>query len=611
VGHRFFHPSLYSDYIILVLSYLLAVLLLGTLSIGAYIVYKAYLCGGGAIDEVDAADSGTHIESRGDIVFSRVFKWIVETEKLHQKVYYIILHLIVSWASLVFAFYFFNVLRADSPEVLFNTHLIKATFPLAVSLFMICYVVVCLMIRKSFGILSLKQYLLAIVPYTVCFNLLFLTGEMEIHIVQLISLLFLILIFSSIKMLNKKTFHPAFTVWKDKPRFIKGTVFLIAALLTAIMALTLASVLMGYGPLPPTEYSALQVELYYVITSLVLFFMTLCVGKRRGLLGPGVFLILLAFPLMYAEYLRPKVTLPDALIDEPSLLFKRDRVLEPIYKYQGGKINDARIYMPREVQIETSLAEIDHRRSYYSYCCRAYVDRLRFAFDVVDLGPVVVDNIESKLSGKYGHPFWELFNVRYIVDDFAKRPELLPPDANSYERLSDWVISLKGTKPLLYFMESYEVMDIESFLDAMDDDEFTARLRDTLFIHDEPGKPLSAHTGDSSNSGVNGLELEITEWVSGGLRANVKADRDAFVVFSEVWAPSWNVYVDGEKKKLLRAYGMLQAVRVGKGTHEVYFKFSILSSWKMKLCVAAALSVLFSVIILVLRRAIKGRYKEA
>ena len=48
---------------------------------------------------------------------------------------------------------------------------------------------------------------------------------------------------------------------------------------------------------------------------------------------------------------------------------------------------------------------------------------------------------------------------------------------------------------------------------------------------------------------------------------------------SEVWYPGWNVYVNGERARSLRAYGLLRAVALPAGTWQVEWRFQPVVMW--------------------------------
>lgn len=335
----------------------------------------------------------------------------------------------------------------------------------------------------------------------------------------------------------------------------------------------------------------LHKESLLVISGLVLGLVTIMVGYR--IKGNSKLMLIPLFAGMAALFLNPgwsDIELPSSLITEPSAIFKKDVEFEPMYRDKD--LSYYRIQIPHRMRNKLAPG-LGFQKSVYNYCCRQYMDKLRFSFGF-DAGPIAYENILNATRDKYDHPFWKLYNVKYIVDDFKDNPLLLPQDSNSYERISDYIIKLKDTKPLVYFMEDFEVMDRHKFLGQVVSKGDTSIL-ERVYLHDTPeGLCPSMSKGSSS--------IKVTDMRSGRLRAYVSTDKAGILVFSEVSAPSWRVYVDGVETKVLRAYGMFQAVQIEPGYHEVLFKYEILKSWKMRAAIVASLIALIFVITVVVNR---------
>ena len=66
-------------------------------------------------------------------------------------------------------------------------------------------------------------------------------------------------------------------------------------------------------------------------------------------------------------------------------------------------------------------------------------------------------------------------------------------------------------------------------------------------------------------------DLKIVTYKDGLIEADVKVNRDGFIVFSENYYPGWRVFVDGKEKDIIKVKDILQAVAVDKGHHKVVF----------------------------------------
>lgn len=66
--------------------------------------------------------------------------------------------------------------------------------------------------------------------------------------------------------------------------------------------------------------------------------------------------------------------------------------------------------------------------------------------------------------------------------------------------------------------------------------------------------------------------IDIKRYDSGIAEIEIVTNTDGFLVFSEFNYPGWQVYVDGEKDRIL-PYSVIQAVKIKKGRHKVIFMY--------------------------------------
>ncbi len=84
---------------------------------------------------------------------------------------------------------------------------------------------------------------------------------------------------------------------------------------------------------------------------------------------------------------------------------------------------------------------------------------------------------------------------------------------------------------------------------------------------DEVG-PLPQPEGCGQEAVVRFEELTLH-----GVKAQARMPCAAYLVFGDAHFPGWQVYVDGERTTLCRAYGALRAVFVPEGEHELEFVY--------------------------------------
>lgn len=75
--------------------------------------------------------------------------------------------------------------------------------------------------------------------------------------------------------------------------------------------------------------------------------------------------------------------------------------------------------------------------------------------------------------------------------------------------------------------------------------------------------------------------LEILNYDSGLLEAEISTKEDGFLVFSEAGYPGWSAYIDGKKTNIIPVKGMVQSIRIEEGSHEAVFRFTP-RFWKVR-----------------------------
>lgn len=160
------------------------------------------------------------------------------------------------------------------------------------------------------------------------------------------------------------------------------------------------------------------------------------------------------------------------------------------------------------------------------------------------------------------YPFARLLGVRFMMVVPPDLPPLIPP-----QKLE--TIMKKGITTL------YEVKDVlprvfvaGSSIHVKDWKEATEFIRNGY-------EPLNGVLVEEKIqcSGGNGF-AEIKEYEPEKVVVDVEVKGGcAFLVLTDTWYPGWRVYVDGKEERLLRAYGIVRAVNLGEGRHEVLFAY--------------------------------------
>ena len=68
-------------------------------------------------------------------------------------------------------------------------------------------------------------------------------------------------------------------------------------------------------------------------------------------------------------------------------------------------------------------------------------------------------------------------------------------------------------------------------------------------------------------------ETEISYWSPDIIKVNVNAAEEGQVVFSEIDYPGWKAVLNNQPVQIHQAYGLLRAVEVSPGTHQLILKY--------------------------------------
>ena len=94
----------------------------------------------------------------------------------------------------------------------------------------------------------------------------------------------------------------------------------------------------------------------------------------------------------------------------------------------------------------------------------------------------------------------------------------------------------------------------------------TTDLRKVVLLEEEPTIPIAADTMSTDTAW-------IIDYQSEAVRIGVNAPHNSLLVLTDAWFTSWQVAVDGNPVKCLRAYGAFRAVVIPAGSREVVFTY--------------------------------------
>jgi len=95
--------------------------------------------------------------------------------------------------------------------------------------------------------------------------------------------------------------------------------------------------------------------------------------------------------------------------------------------------------------------------------------------------------------------------------------------------------------------------------------------RDTLVLEGASSEQLAQISVSKENSVLGSAEVELYSQSEVAIR--VDASEASFVVLTDILYPGWRAYIDGKPETIYRAYGIVRAVFVAAGPHEVLFRY--------------------------------------
>jgi hypothetical protein len=186
-------------------------------------------------------------------------------------------------------------------------------------------------------------------------------------------------------------------------------------------------------------------------------------------------------------------------------------------------------------------------------------NQLRWYDDLI--GSLEIKNI-------YNPRVINLLGTKYLVNETGRE---IPADflgpipvrvASQYGQIQ--LVQNDNAFPRVYLANQYKVIPdrqqiYPAVLSGADD------LRQTVYLEEEPGMPFGgASPGDTAF---------VSSRVGDNVTVNCRTAAAQLLVMTETWFDAWQVTIDNQPAKLLRAYGALRAIAVPAGNHEIKFEF--------------------------------------
>jgi hypothetical protein len=161
-----------------------------------------------------------------------------------------------------------------------------------------------------------------------------------------------------------------------------------------------------------------------------------------------------------------------------------------------------------------------------------------------------------------------MLNVRYLVtsnplpENSVFKPVWRGVNYQGEEKI---VYENLQALPRIFFVDQYEVRPGTQALSGLATDA-TLDVSATVLLEEDPSvSPVSAE----------GAAATISEYRLNEIRVDATLPSAAILVLSEIYYPSWRVWIDGQPGEVIRANHILRAVALPAGRHEVVFRYDM------------------------------------
>lgn len=163
---------------------------------------------------------------------------------------------------------------------------------------------------------------------------------------------------------------------------------------------------------------------------------------------------------------------------------------------------------------------------------------------------------------RYNSPLLDLFNVKYILTPPEQEIKdegfklVYNQEMNIYEN--------QKALPRVFLVPQVEVIT--------EDIKILERLNNSAF------NPLKTAVFEETPHLQRSQDLQdsyamITQYTPNQINIRTNLTHNGFLIFSDLYYPGWQVYIDGKKDKIYRANYLARGVALTQGEHNVIFKF--------------------------------------
>jgi len=168
-------------------------------------------------------------------------------------------------------------------------------------------------------------------------------------------------------------------------------------------------------------------------------------------------------------------------------------------------------------------------------------------------------------------PMIRMLNPSYFIKHSPTLPSATPVWPLSEDKGYMSLERIPGSLGEVWAVPGYRVIPSrETMLETMRRDDFNPRA--SVLLSEDPRLPMKPLEPDAAKGAVKAL-ITVVHAADDELVVSATVDRDALLVFSEIFYPGWRCTVDGVPTSILRANDILRAVYVKAGTHRVVMQF--------------------------------------
>ena len=161
----------------------------------------------------------------------------------------------------------------------------------------------------------------------------------------------------------------------------------------------------------------------------------------------------------------------------------------------------------------------------------------------------------------------DLLNIKYYIsdEDLESKGNFIKVNRNLWKN--------KTSLPRLWFVPTYKLADNEEEMKALLLSANFDPANEVLLYKDYVNNFNQNKYRNTVNETETKAEIHLLNYQGDNLKANVRADSQGFIVFSQLQYPGWIAFVDGKKTALLPADLSIYAIPISKGFHDIKFEF--------------------------------------